>query len=803
MKCKNSTTVLVFIVLSLFSFQKTFSQCFEIESILVDACATGTNEGFNEMVRFKIGPVAQNSTNLVVTWPNNSWLGVIQNTTTAAKVATLNADIAAAGGCRRLIEPPGGIIPANASVILVTSYLLDTALNSFGALTSDIYIIFQNNGTVSTGHFANTGVGIRTLIMTFGGTCSDTVSYDRALLTNGTAGAGGDGATVVFTPSGTGTYVNNGCVAPVPLFTVDAGTVTSVCPGATIALSGSVQGQQSVAWSAPSGSFSTSTATATNYTVGAGVTGAVVLTLSATNTCGVVITDTVTLNVAAAVTPTFTAVTPICSGTTLSALPTTSTNSVSGTWSPALNNLATTTYTFAPATGQCAVATPLTIVVNPNVTPSFTAVTPICSGATLSALPTTSNNSISGAWSPALNNLATTTYTFAPTSGQCAVSAPLTIVVNPKITPTFTAVTPICSGATLSALPTTSSNSISGTWSPALNNLATTTYTFAPATGQCANTSPLTIVVNPNVTPTFTAVTPICSGATLSALPTTSNNSISGTWSPALNNLATTTYTFAPATGQCANTTPLTIVVNPKITPAFTAVSPICSGTTLSALPTTSNNSISGTWSPALNNLATTTYTFAPAVGQCAINTNLTVTVQAVIDFTISGACVGNDFVLTMAPVGSTFNPSTSFSWQNSANSTVGTNDLSFNASSYINLSSLSLPLPQIFHATTTDANGCIATKPFTVTSLYCSIQKGISPNGDGDNEFFDLHLLDVKALSIFNRYGVKVYSKSNYRDEWRGETNGGNQLPDGTYYYVIELNSNTEAKTGWVYINK
>ena len=286
-------------------------------------------------------------------------------------------------------------------------------------------------------------------------------------------------------------------------------------------------------------------------------------------------------------------------------------------------------------------------------------------------------------------------------------------------------------------------------------------------------------------------------------MPTTSNNSISGTWSPALNNLATTTYTFAPATGQCANTTPLTIVVNPKITPAFTAVSPICSGTTLSALPTTSNNSISGTWSPALNNLATTTYTFAPAVGQCAINTNLTVTVQAVIDFTISGACVGNDFVLTMAPVGSTFNPSTSFSWQNSANSTVGTNDLSFNASSYINLSSLSLPLPQIFHATTTDANGCIATKPFTVTSLYCSIQKGISPNGDGDNEFFDLHLLDVKALSIFNRYGVKVYSKSNYRDEWRGETNGGNQLPDGTYYYVIELNSNTEAKTGWVYINK
>jgi gliding motility-associated-like protein len=375
--------------------------------------------------------------------------------------------------------------------------------------------------------------------------------------------------------------------------------------------------------------------------------------------------------------------------------------------------------------------------------------------------------------------------------------------VNPNITPTFTQVAAICSGTTLSALPTTSNNSVTGTWSPALNNLATTTYTFAPASGQCAVSAPLTIVVNPKITPTFTAVASICSGTTLSALPTTSTNSIPGTWSPALNNLATTTYTFAPASGQCAVSTPLTIVVSSNITPTFTAVAPICSGTTLSALPTTSNNSISGTWSPALNNLATTTYTFAPASGQCAVNTTLTVTVQSVIDFTISGACEGNDFVLKLAAVGAAFSPTTAFTWQNSTNTTVGTNDLSFNVSTYINLSSLSLPLPQLFHATVTDSNGCFTTKPFTVTSLYCAIQKGISPNGDGDNEFLDLHLLDVKTLSIFNRYGMKVYSKSNYRDEWHGETNEGKQLPDGTYYYVIELNSNPEVKTGWIYINR
>ncbi|MFV8367585.1 M14 family zinc carboxypeptidase, partial [Flavobacterium sp. XS1P27] len=304
--------------------------------------------------------------------------------------------------------------------------------------------------------------------------------------------------------------------------------------------------------------------------------------------------------------PTFNSVAAICSGGSLSALPTSSLNSITGTWAPALNNTATTTYTFTPTAGQCATSTTLTITVNPNVTPTFNSVAAICSGGSLSALPTTSLNNITGTWAPALNNTATTTYTFTPTAGQCATSTTLTITVNPNVTPTFTAVAPICSGGSLSALPTTSLNSITGTWAPALNNTATTTYTFTPAAGQCATSTTLTITVNPIVTPTFTAVAPICSSGSLSALPTTSNNSITGTWAPALNNTATTTYTFTPTAGQCATTSTLTITVDPNVTPTFNAVAPICAGATLSALPTTSLNSITGSWAPALSNSATT-----------------------------------------------------------------------------------------------------------------------------------------------------------------------------------------------------
>jgi gliding motility-associated-like protein len=336
---------------------------------------------------------------------------------------------------------------------------------------------------------------------------------------------------------------------------------------------------------------------------------------------------TMIISVGPPATPTFTAVAPICSGDLLAPLPTTSNNGFTGTWSPAINNLATTTYTFAPAAGQCATSTTLTISVGPPVTPTFTTVAPICSGDLLAPLPTTSNNGFTGTWSPAINNLATTTYTFAPAAGQCATSATMIISVGPPATPTFTAVAPICSGDLLAPLPTTSNNGFTGTWSPSINNLATTTYTFAPAAGQCATSATMIISVGPPVTPTFTAVAPICSGDLLAPLPTTSNNGFTGTWSPAINNLATTTYTFAPAAGQCATSTTMTISVGPPVTPTFTAVAPICSGDLLAPLPTTSNNGFTGTWSPAINNLASTTYTFAPAAGQCATSTTMTISV--------------------------------------------------------------------------------------------------------------------------------------------------------------------------------
>lgn len=65
----------------------------------------------------------------------------------------------------------------------------------------------------------------------------------------------------------------------------------------------------------------------------------------------------------------------------------------------------------------------------------------------------------------------------------------------------------------------------------------------------------------------------------------------------------------------------------PATVPVFAAVAPICAGSTLEALPTTSENGVTGTWFPALNNEATTIYTFTPDAGQNASETTLEITV--------------------------------------------------------------------------------------------------------------------------------------------------------------------------------
>ena len=274
--------------------------------------------------------------------------------------------------------------------------------------------------------------------------------------------------------------------------------------------------------------------------------------------------------------------------------------------------------------------------------------------------------------------------------------------------------------------------------------------------------------------PTFTQVASICSGSALSALPTTSTNAVTGTWSPALNNTATTTYTFTPTAGQCATTATMTITVNAQTVPTFTQVSAICSGAALAALPTTSNNGITGTWSPALNNSATTTYTFTPTAGQCATTATMTITVNALPSVSIqqSGAftsCSSGTITLTAAGA-------LSYLWSNSSATTA-----------------ISVNSPGTYSVTGTDVNGCRNSATTNVAAYaYSGVISGLTLTSMcSDTPTSRLAWRIINNNSVAVPYTWTIYGT--------GQTGSGIVPANSTiYYYSTPYYTNTPSGISW-----
>jgi len=164
----------------------------------------------------------------------------------------------------------------------------------------------------------------------------------------------------------------------------------------------------------------------------------------------------------------------------------------------------------------------------------------------------------------------------------------------------------------------------------------------------------------------------------------------------------------------------------------------------------------------------------------------LTISVNSTPEISVSAVCDGTDFVLK---VNQNNTDNLVYSWYNSSEEKIG--------------STPSIKIDKVGNYEVEVADGaCKVSKNIEVNSIYCDIPKGISPNGDTKNDSFDLTNFSVNKLEIFNRYGIKVYTKSGYKNEWDGTSDKGQELPDGTYYYVVEFESG-KSKTGWVYLNR
>ena len=85
-------------------------------------------------------------------------------------------------------------------------------------------------------------------------------------------------------------------------------------------------------------------------------------------------------------------------------------------------------------------------------------------------------------------------------------------------------------------------------------------------------------------------------------------------------------------------------------------------------------------------------------------------------------------------------------------------------------------------------------------------IPTGISPNGDGVNEYLiidGLQYLSENVIRIYNRWGEEVYSSSPYQNDWNGKNNEGMPLPDGTYFYVVTSKNIQNNYSGYVVIHR
>jgi gliding motility-associated-like protein len=102
---------------------------------------------------------------------------------------------------------------------------------------------------------------------------------------------------------------------------------------------------------------------------------------------------------------------------------------------------------------------------------------------------------------------------------------------------------------------------------------------------------------------------------------------------------------------------------------------------------------------------------------------------------------------------------------------------------------------------------------------LACStedmkISKVVTPNDDGFNDNFEITGLEscgfTFGVKIFNRWGKIVYESNNYLNNWRGRHDGSgmqigsnNELPTGTYYYIVTVSGGSGFKpmTGYIYL--
>lgn len=112
---------------------------------------------------------------------------------------------------------------------------------------------------------------------------------------------------------------------------------------------------------------------------------------------------------------------------------------------------------------------------------------------------------------------------------------------------------------------------------------------------------------------------------------------------------------------------------------------------------------------------------------------------------------------------------------------------------------------PDIYSVTVSDANNCSLDTSFVIQVLSGGcIPNVFSPNGDGVNDSWDLEeafLFPESEVTIFGRFGRKVFESVGYAEKWDGTNQNSNDVPAGCYFYYIEIGHGYSPINGTVTI--
>jgi len=652
-----------------------------------------------------------------------------------------------------------------------------------GAMSINNYSNFRGTMVVSAGaiNLVNTGVLLDGRALTMNG----------AITTAGLAGA---------TPSGSaGT----------------AGTITgpaSVCVGQTGVIYSVpvIPGASGYIWTISAGATITAGANTNSITVDFGsssVSGNLAVQGSGSCHNGIVSSNfSVTVNPLPTITITASSNT-VCTGSSVTL---TGSGATSYTWTGGVTNgisfipTSTNTYTVTGTNGNNCTGT-ATVSVNVNSLPTIIVTASsntVCAGTSVTL---TGSGATSYTWTGGVTNgisfipASTKTYTVTGTNGNnCTGTATVTVNVNPL--PTITVIASsntVCAGSSVTL---TGIGATSYTWTGGVTNgisfipASTNTYTVTGTNGNnCTGTATVTVNVNSLPGAIGNSNSSICAGSSINL----SAQTVSGA-----------TYLWTGPNGYSS----------PIQNPVIVSASLVNAGTYSLSVSNNGCNSTASTVTVVVNNctvassdlsVVKTVNNTQPIIGQTIVFT-ITATnngPDAATGVTVTDILQSGYSYVSSTTTAGTYNSSTGI-W------TIGT--LANGASAILTITVKVVAAGNYVNTATIKGSDIdpISNNDVSVIETFpidFFIPEGFSPNGDAINDLFVIRGISnypANTFEIFNRWGDKIFHASPYQNTWDGKATsglrvGGDELPVGTYFYVLDLGDGSAIFKGTIYLNR